>query len=62
MLPLEEMQLPRHVAGGERIVSCYHHYLRGKREGSKSQFGVGEQHFTASFLWDGKISAQRGCC
>lgn len=30
VFPLEEVQLPGHVAGGQRVVSCYHHYLRGK--------------------------------
>lgn len=39
VLLLEEVQLPGHVAGGERIVSCYHHYLRGEREGSKISSG-----------------------
>lgn len=39
VLPLEEVELPGYVAGGERIVSRYHHYLRGKPKGSKISSG-----------------------
>lgn len=40
MFPLEEVQLPGHVAGSQRVVSCYHHYLRGKHKRSASVLGA----------------------